>query len=171
MRKMALFGLVGLILLGGCAYYPVKSDVKLLDNIIVKENLVFDVVVDKAKEVKISEETLSVIRSLISKELKNKNVKTQKNAPLLAKVHITTYKEGNIALRLLGGTLHGAGRASIEATILITQNGIVVLEGIIESKMSKNPFNIGGIYGTERGVQETFAEEVVKALEKLKVNR
>ncbi|MDA8338006.1 MAG: DUF4410 domain-containing protein [Nitrospiraceae bacterium] len=120
----------------------------------------------KADEAKISEETMNAIRNLILKELQNKNIEIQEKAPLLAKINITTYEEGDTALRTLVGL--GAGKVLIKATIFVTQNGIAVLDGEIESETPNSLFNIySGWPGTEQGVQETFAQEVTKVLEKL----
>ncbi len=169
MRKIFTIFLIGLILgfgsVGCVAYYPVKTDVRSLNNLNVgSDNLVFKITVDKTSEAKISGEAMNAIKSLIFKELQDKNIKTQENAPLLVKIHITTYEDGDASLRFLVGL--GAGRILIKATIFVTQDGIIVLEGEIESRTPTSLFNIySGWPATEQGVQETFAREVAKVLE------
>ena len=169
MKKIVFIGLVFLVfsLIGCAAYYPAKTEIKSFNNLNMEnEKPVFEVVINKADETKISEETMNAIRNLILRELQNKNIEIQKKAPLLAKINITTYEEGDAALRALVGL--GAGKVLIRATILVTQNGTVVLDGEIESETPTSLFNIySGWPGTEQGVQETFAREVSKVLERL----
>lgn len=171
MKSIILFWLIFLFGLGGCAYYPVKNEIKLLNKrIINKEKDIVYVMVNKKNEVEVSEVKISLIQSLIVQELKTFGFKkAEKNEDALLKINIfiTDYEEGSLTLRLLGGSLHGAGKSLIKATILVTQNRTVLLEEEIEVKMNNNLFNLYSIYGTETGVQKTFSKEVVKTLEKV----
>ncbi len=173
MKTIAKIGFLAVllaILASGCAYYPAKTEVKSLNNLSREsENLVFEVVVDKADETKISEKALKEIQGLILKELRSKNIKTQEKAPLLTKIHIIAYDEGNADLRFLIG--FGAGKSLIGAIVSITHKEKTIFEGKIKSETATNPFNFNSFFGTEEGVQKVFSEEVASVLEKIVKNQ
>lgn len=166
MKRIILFGLILFVFFTGCAYYPVKKEIKLnnLSKLSKEEKFAFNMIIDKEEEIEISTIILKEIENLISLEFKKKGFEIKKDSNLLLMVKVIDYKKGNAALRFF--LSFGAGQIKIKAKITmmdLTTNEIL-FQTEIESKTSSNPFNWSSSLGTEEGVQKKFAKAVVTAL-------
>ena len=170
MRKMALFGLIGLILLGGCAGFPKAVNIEkkgAINSSSKSINLVIDRSPELEKIITSESEIVKRIESLFNEKLAEKNFTLNAGSQTTLQIVLRKYEDGSMAVRTVTGLILGVNigkLAKIEGqiTVLEKQREITKANILVESSRSGWNFSYG--YGGAKMLEEVFVEETLKML-------
>ncbi len=172
MRKIVLFGLIGLILLSfnliGCAGFPKTINVEKR-SVINFPSKSINLVIDRSPELEkiITPEVIKRVESLFGEKLAESNLALGANSQITLKVVFKKYEDGNISGRAMSGLFLGINvgeLAKIEGQITISENQREVTKADILVESSRSGWNFSYGYGGAKMLEEAFVEETIKML-------
>ena len=167
-RKIVLLGLIGLILLGGCAGFPKTVSVEKNGAINFPSKSI-NLVIDRSSELEkiIVLEVIERVESLFNEKFAESNLTLDANSQIALKIVFKKYEDGNVSGRAISGLLLGVNvgePAKIEGQVTISENQREVTKANILVESSRSGWNFSHGYGGAKMLEEAFVEETIKML-------